>query len=150
MEFEEIKVGEKLTTRSWTISGKDINLFVAMTSEDMSRALKFAAIHLDDDFARNLGFKARLVPGMMLLPIVQALVTETGLTKDTVFIGMDKVKFVSPVVPGDSVHVEVEVVNKRKTSKGDRGIVTLRCTCKNQENTIVVDSEQNYMYWLKG
>ena len=43
-----------------------------------------------------------------------------------------------PVFAGDTVHAEVEVLNVRPTSKGNRGIVTTMNNIVNQDGVTVI------------
>ena len=52
------------------------------------------------------------------------------------FYGMDKVRFTAPTKIGDTIHVELEVVDKQ--DKGDMGgVITLKESIKNQRNEAV-------------
>ncbi len=67
------------------------------------------------------------------------------LTEDLTFglllVSMDKVKFVSPLYPPDTVHLEVHWLNQKKTSKGDRTFFTFSWELKNQEGIIIAQGE---------
>jgi len=41
-------------------------------------------------------------------------------------LGLENGKFLAPVYPGDSLLTEVEVIEKRPTSKAERGVVIFR------------------------
>ena len=49
-----------------------------------------------------------------------------------------ELKVLGPTNVGDTIHVEVEVLNVRATSKGNRGIVTTRNDVVNQRGETVV------------
>jgi acyl dehydratase len=46
---------------------------------------------------------------------------------------------VAPVLEGDTIRVEIEVVDKRETKKADRGIVTYRHRVLNQRDEVVLE-----------
>jgi acyl dehydratase len=50
-----------------------------------------------------------------------------------------EVRVVAPVLEGDTIRVEVEVVDKRETKKADRGIVTYRHRVLNQRDEVVLE-----------
>jgi acyl dehydratase len=54
------------------------------------------------------------------------------------FLGGD-VRVVAPVLEGDTIRVEVEVVDKRETKKSDRGIVTYHHRVLNQRDELVME-----------
>ncbi len=43
-----------------------------------------------------------------------------------------------PIKVGDTIHVEVEVLSVRKTSKSDRGIVQTKNEIKNQDGDVLI------------
>jgi acyl dehydratase len=45
----------------------------------------------------------------------------------------------APVLEGDTIRVELEVVDKRETRKADRGIVTYRHRVLNQRDEVVLE-----------
>ena len=51
-----------------------------------------------------------------------------------------EIRVVAPVLEGDTIRVEVEVVDKRETSKADRGIVTYRHRVLNQRDETVLEA----------
>ena len=52
---------------------------------------------------------------------------------------------VAPVLEGDSIRVEVEIVDKRETKKPDRGIVTYRHRVLNQRDEVVLEAKVQRM-----
>jgi len=49
------------------------------------------------------------------------------------------IKYKNPVKFGDTVHLRMEVTEKRETSKPDRGIVILAAQMLNQRDEVVVE-----------
>ncbi|MFQ5692504.1 MAG: MaoC family dehydratase N-terminal domain-containing protein, partial [Nitrospinota bacterium] len=54
-------------------------------------------------------------------------------------VGIRDLKMKAPVRVGDTIRVEVEVTEKRETSKPDRGVVTSRQVVTNQRGEAVVE-----------
>ncbi|MBX3620683.1 MAG: MaoC family dehydratase N-terminal domain-containing protein, partial [Rhizobacter sp.] len=54
--------------------------------------------------------------------------------------GFDKLRWLKPVRPGDTIFVEAEVTSTRLSSKGDRGYVGVSYTVKNQKGDTVLTS----------
>jgi acyl dehydratase len=50
-----------------------------------------------------------------------------------------QVRVVAPVLEGDTIFVDVEIVDKRETKKADRGIVTYRHRVLNQREEVVLE-----------
>jgi acyl dehydratase len=49
------------------------------------------------------------------------------------------------VLEGDTIHVEIEVADKRETKKPDRGIVTYRHRVLNQRDEVVLEARVQRM-----
>ena len=56
-----------------------------------------------------------------------------------------EIRIVAPVLAGDTIRVEIEVVEKRETKKPDRGIVTYRHRVLNQRDELVLESRVQRM-----
>ena len=54
-------------------------------------------------------------------------------------------KILAPVLVGDTVHAEIEVLSVRKTSKGNRGSVKTRNNIVNQRGETVIIYEATRM-----
>ncbi len=52
--------------------------------------------------------------------------------------GIDELRWLLPVRPGDTVHVEIAVTATRLSSKGDRGYVHVDYAIKNQRGETVM------------
>ena len=72
--------------------------------------------------------------------ICQYLIQGTGLA----MLELEK-KILAPVLVGDTVHAEIEVLSVRQTSKGNRGIVKTRNDIVNQRGETVITYEATRM-----
>jgi acyl dehydratase len=139
MYFEEFSQGDKFTTRSRVITGTDIDIFAALTGATNP-------LFLSEEFGRKQGFKGRVAPGMLVLALGVGAQYSTGLFDHIVaFLGIDKLKFLSPVYPGDAIKYNVAVIDRRETDKKDRGIVVFRWVAENQDGKPVLEAEGIFM-----
>ena len=53
--------------------------------------------------------------------------------------GTEHMKWTAPVRPGDTLHVEVEVLDKRESSRPDRGYLTFLWQGVNQKGEVVIE-----------
>ena len=60
-------------------------------------------------------------------------------------LGFDSLKFTLPVKIGDTVRVRVEVLEKRDTSKPDRGVMKRLLQVLNQRDEIVQEGVQAFL-----
>jgi len=131
LAWDELAVGERFRTIGRTITESDLVAFVSCTG-------LVEVLFTDQEYARTHGpTQGRVVPGALAYTFAEGLLAQstmqhTGLA----FLHMEfDVK--GPTFVGDTVHVEVEVVECRATSKG-RGLVRTRNDVVNQRGETVI------------
>jgi acyl dehydratase len=138
--YEEFETGETIVheTRR-TISESDNQRFCDMTMNQQP-------LHLDAEFAGETQFGERLVNGIYTLALAVGI-TIPDTTDGTVVanLGYDNVEHPHPVYHGDTIRVETTVTDKRETSDGDRGIVTMRVEVYNQHDDLVCSFERTVL-----
>lgn len=141
--FEDFKLGEKAVSPARTITETDIVMFAALSGD-------WSELHTNAEYMKHSAFGQRIAHGLLTLSIATGLALRTG-ARGTIdmlaFLGMDKVKFTnSPVFIGDTIRVEVEVIEARTSqSKPDAGILKFKNTVKNQRNEEVATYEAAVM-----
>ena len=116
--FEDLPLGRKFQTIGRSITEPDIVAFINCTgiTEVLFTNLEFLREESD--------IKVRLAPGALVYSfaeglLVHATMQHTGFA----FLGME-LKIESPVQAGDTIHVECEVVESRRSkSRPNRGLV---------------------------
>jgi len=107
--FNELAVGDTLVTASRTITLEDIERFAALSGDT------FYA-HMDDGAARTHGiFEGRVAHGYFIVSAAAGLFVEPSLGPVMANYGLENLRFVKPVYPGDAITVHLTV--KRKTAK---------------------------------
>ncbi|MBW2109814.1 MAG: dehydratase, partial [Deltaproteobacteria bacterium] len=92
-------------------------------------------LHTNVEFAKNGPFGERIAHGFLVLSVASGLIGLEGMAI-LAFYGMDTVRFVGPTRIGDTIHLEMEVVEK--TDKNEKsGIVSLKITIKNQKEELL-------------
>jgi acyl dehydratase len=96
----------------------------------------FNQIHTDAEFARSTPFGQRISHGILGLAIASGLAVQTGILGPNVlaFREFNEWKFVKPIFFGDTVHVEMEVVEAKALPRLGGGSVTLNIKVNNQSN----------------
>jgi acyl dehydratase len=118
--YEEFTVGETIAhERRRTISESDNQRFCDMTMNQQP-------LHLDGEFAADTEFGERLVNGLYTMSLAVGL-TIPDTTDGTIVANLsyDNVEHPNPVFHGDTIRVQSTVTDKRETSDGERGIVTM-------------------------
>jgi len=106
---------------------EDIELFTELTGDRNP-------LHYDEEAAARSRFGGIIVQGGVTTGLLNAVVAEDLPGPGSVFLHVDW-SFKAPVMPGDEITAEVEVLEARE----DKPITTLRTTIVNQEGTVVLD-----------
>ena len=118
--YEEFEVGETIEhERRRTVSESDNQRFCDMTMNQQP-------LHLDESFASDTQFGQRLVNGIYTMALaVGVSIPETTDGTIVANLSYDEVSHPAPVFHGDTLRVQSTVTDKRETSDGERGVVTM-------------------------
>jgi len=134
VNFEEHAIGAVYRTMARTVSETDIVTFVNLCGFNEPLFYDMEYVKKESVFGR------RAAPGALTFALSEGLVMQTGLIHGTGMAWLGgEVRVVAPVLEGDTIRVEVEVVDKRETKKPDRGIVTYRHRVLNQRDEVVLE-----------
>jgi acyl dehydratase len=140
LTWEETSVGAVYRSLGRTVAETDIVNFVTLCgfTEPLFMDMEYVA--------RESVFGRRVAPGALTFSLAEGLIMQTGLVHGTgmAWLGGD-IKVVAPVLAGDTIRVEIEVVDKRETSKTDRGIVTYQHRILNQRDEVVMEARLQRM-----
>jgi acyl dehydratase len=140
--YEEVAVGERFATGGIVVTEAHVMSFAGLTGD-------FFDLHVDDEFARKLGFPGRVAHGLLGLAIVDGLKNRA----ETRFRAVASLgwnwKFAKPILIGDRIHAEIEVSGKRDTKRPDRGILVLSFKVKNQKGEVVQEGSNDLMVMRK-
>ena len=132
--FDELEVGQLFRHPiRRTLTETDNILFTSMTHNP-------AQLHLDADYCANeTEFKRPLINSYFTLGLVVGIsVGDTTLGTAVANLGTDKVRFPKPLFPGDTIHVETEIISLRESkSRPMQGVVTFEHRAFNQNDELV-------------
>ena len=139
--FEDFEVGDKFVTPGRTVTQADVTNFLGIMGA-------YVPIFCDEEFAKKTVFGTTVVPANLALAISWGQWLSLGFYNNTTmpFLGQDEWRMYAPVRVGNTLYTEVEVVEKRETSKLDRGIIITKHTTYNQENQKVMSFLWTHMY----
>ncbi|MFQ5979348.1 MAG: MaoC family dehydratase [Candidatus Heimdallarchaeota archaeon] len=126
--FSEIRVGESAELKR-TINEADIEKFAELSGD-------YNPIHMNEEFARTTIFKSRIAHGILTAAFISAVLARDLPGPGSILLSQ-KLIFKKPVRIGDTITARVEVSNKDK----EKERISLRTTCTNQNNELVVDGE---------
>ena len=138
MYFEEFEVGQKMISPGRTITESDVVGFAGLSGD-------FNRIHTDKQYAEKTPFGARVAHGLLGLSIASGLALRTGVLEGTVmaFREITRWKFTKPVYLGDTIHVEMEIIETKAMKRLGGGSVILQMDVKNQEGVTVMKGNWN-------
>ena len=133
--FEELEVGDTLVTGTRTITLEDVEKFAALSGD------RFYA-HMDDEAARAHGvFERRVAHGYFIVSAAAGLFVDPSLGPVMANYGLENLRFVKPVYPGDTIQVRLTVKQKtaKETPEGGipQGVVAWDVEVKNQHGEAV-------------
>jgi acyl dehydratase len=131
--FEDFEVGQKSYTVGRTLTEGDIVRFAGLSGD-------FNQIHTDAPFAENTPYGQRIAHGLLVTSIASGLVAQSGLIEGTVlaFREINNWKFAKPTYIGDTVRVEVEVLNTKALRRLGGGAVEIALSVINQNDEVVM------------
>lgn len=129
--FEDFTVGTRLRTAGRTITEADIVGFAGLSGD-------FNQIHTNAVHAAADTFGKRVAHGLLVQSIATGLAVQSGVIEGTVlaFRELD-CKFSLPVFIGDTVHVEIEIVETKALPRLKGGNVTMKHNVVNQDGAAV-------------
>lgn len=141
--YEDLTEGQTFTSPARTVTETDLVSF-AMLSGDWN------AIHTDEEFARETFYGKRVVHGLFGLSMMTGLLDRTGLFGGSAIamLGISDWQFKAPIFVDDTLHFEMEIISKRLTSGGDRGIIDRKFSLINQRGEVVQEGHIGLMLRL--
>jgi acyl dehydratase len=71
---------------------------------------------------------------------------QTGIYDNIIaLVGMDEMKYMAPLLHGDPLRSELEVIHKRETSRADRGIVVFQRRSYVNEK-VILEAKLTFLY----
>jgi acyl dehydratase len=107
--------GAVLRTPRRVVSMEDIEAFAHLTGDENP-------LHLDEAFAKRQLFEGRVAHGLLTLADTLGLWYRAGYFDGwaVVFTGIEKLRFLRPVRPGETLTSQLTVVSREVSPRGDR------------------------------
>ena len=131
--WDDFNVGDKVVSQGITITHTHLVTWAGLTMD-------FYSLHMNEEFAKKTAFGTRIAHGPLILAMAIGLVSMSGIYADSViaWLGLENLRILAPTRIGDTIRVEVEVKEKRETSRPERGICVLTYRVKNQRDEDVM------------
>jgi itaconyl-CoA hydratase len=139
--FHDFEIGHRYDHGiSRTISGEE-SIWISLLHLNSNRH------YIDADFARKTGETNVIVDDTLVLSTVTGISVKHSSQNAIANLGWRNVEFHTPVIGGDTISSESEVIGKRlSTSRAGEGIVTVRTTGRNQRNEVVLSFDRAILF----
>jgi acyl dehydratase len=129
--FDDLKLGMRFKSAEATVSREDILRFAAEFDPQ--------PFHLDEEAAKQTVFKGLAASGWHTAAIAMNLAVQVRPfgPHPLLGLGVDDLRWPKPVRPGDTLHLEGEVVELVPSKTKPQGIVRVKWTAYNQHGEAV-------------
>ena len=130
--FEDCSVGLVIRSSTLVVTAGDIKRFASEFDPQ--------PFHLDEVAASKSIFRGLVASGWHTAAITMKLLVTSELSPagGLIGLGVDDMRWPRPVIPGDELHVEAEVLEVRESkSNVAQGVVRIRVETKNQRHEMV-------------
>lgn len=133
--YDDANIGDVHVTQGRTITEADIVNFGGIIGD-------YNPLHFDAEYMSGSMFGQRIAHGMLTLSFATGLVNQLGANLKTIlaFRGLE-FTFRAPVFIGDTIHVEMETVEKADALKHGGGWVTQTVKIIKQDGTVVQEGK---------
>lgn len=140
MYWEEWEISAEFESPARTVTEGDIVLFAGLSGD-------YNPLHINEEYCKTTQFGGRIAHGPLVYAIAAGLLFQLHLYDDTLiaFLGFEDLRFTKPVKPGDTIHARIKVLEKRESSRADRGIVKRQLQVVNQRGEVVQEGIQNFL-----
>ncbi len=143
--FEEFSIGQKFEhTIRRTITDADNVLFSTLTHNP-------SPLHLDAEYMKTTEFGRPIVNSCLTLAFMVGIsIGDTTVGTTVANLGWDEVRFPKPLFPGDTIHIETEVLELRDSkSRPANGIVIFAHRAFNQNDELVGECKRSALMHRK-
>lgn len=129
--FEELEVGQIMHCHGTTVTEDAVIEF--------ARRWDPQPFHIDREAAQDSIFGKLVASGLHTMMLSYWLYFDSGVVRGTAIagLGIDDLRFLGPLVPGDTISIQIRVIDKQPSSQPNRGKVKLKIETLNQRNEMI-------------
>ncbi|MGD8632472.1 MAG: MaoC/PaaZ C-terminal domain-containing protein [Anaerolineales bacterium] len=138
--FEEFEIGQQVKSPGRTVTEADVMMFAGLSGD-------YTTIHTDAEFSKSTPFGQRVAHGLLGMAIASGLAARTGVLEGTVlaFREISDWKFRLPVFLGDTLHIVLEVKQKKALPRLGGGSLLIEIDVLNQDEKSVMKGHWNVL-----
>ena len=135
LTYEQFEMGAVYPSQARTVTEADVANFAGLSGD-------FNPLHTDAEFAKTTPMGERIAHGVLILAMATGMANWMGIFEGTTLALMEQVtRYKGAVKFGDTIRLEMEVIEKKPTSKPEKGVVKFAVRVKNQRDENVVEGE---------
>jgi acyl dehydratase len=139
LTFEQFNLNDVFKSQSRTVTETDVVNFAGLSGD-------FNPLHTDAEFGKTTPFGERIAHGMLIAAMATGMSNWTGVFEGTTIALMEQlIQYKGAVKFGDTIHLELKVIEKKETSKPDRGVVIFETHVCNQDGKAVIEGKWTLM-----
>jgi itaconyl-CoA hydratase len=144
VEYEDFEVGQVFEHRPGRTFTAEENRLLVMRSADLSMR------HVDAVYNEKVYGGEQVISETLLLSVVTALTTKT-FNKVVANLGWKNVQFPTPVLAGDTIYAESEILGKRESqSRPAQAVLHVKTRAVNQRGEEVCAFERRLLIYKRG
>ena len=137
--LEDYEIGREYTSQGRTITDADMVNFAGVSGD-------FNPLHTDEEFGKANQFGKRIAHGALGFIISTGLNNQMGIAEGTTIAFIEcTVKYTAPLLIGDTVHIVVIPTEVIHSSKPGKGILKQLVKLVNQDERVIMESNQTLM-----
>lgn len=139
--FDDFEIGQEFLTPARTITSTDIVNFACLTGD-------FNEVHTNFEYCRDTQFGSPIAHGPLVYGVMGGLQYASGINDGTLIalLQIDAWRMLAPVQHGDTIRLRARVVDKKASSKPDRGVITFQRECVKQDGSVVQEMRATLLY----
>jgi acyl dehydratase len=143
VSFHTLEVGQTFIGPGRTLTESDHALFMMLVAD-------WHPIHADETYAASTPFGTRVMHGSFGVALAFGMVANLLEFSEPVVaaLGIREWVYKAPLFIGDTAHVEMEILGKRVTSSGDRGIIDRRIRLVGSKGMVLQEGSSDVMLRL--
>ena len=139
--FEDFEVGQEFISPARTITLTDIVNFACLSGD-------FNEVHTNFEYCKTTPFGEPIAHGPLVYAVMAGLQYASGINDGTLIalLQNDQWRMLVPVKHGDTIRARVRVLEKKETSKPDRGVIVVQREVVKQDGVVAQDMRTTFLY----